>query len=121
MDYDEFRAAAVDLIADFGNGLKATIYRDAATYDPITQVETHAETEHEIIVVTTDLDQRLDADMIGLADLKAYVPATGLAIVPGEKDQIALPARTGRFVVKRVRKYDPDGEPIMYELFLGQP
>jgi hypothetical protein len=121
MDYDRFRATALRLISNFGNALTATIYREAITYDPLTQAETRTVTAHAIEVVTTDLDRILDRDMLGIATMKAYVPAAGLAIVPKQKDQIALPARTGRFVIKQVKPYDPDGAPIMYELFLGQP
>lgn len=121
MDYDEFRALAVDLITDFGNAKTATIYRETVTYDPIAQTETRTTAEHQIIVVTTDLDRRTDSDMVGIASLKAYVPATGLTITPQVNDQIALPGRSGRFVVRQVRGYDPDGEAIMFELFLGKP
>lgn len=121
MDYDEFRALAVDLIGDFGNGRQATIYRASTTYEPLSQEETRTEAAHSIIVVTTDLDRSLDADMVGIASLKAYVPATGLSIQPRENDQVDLPGRTGRFVIRRVRPYDPDGVPIAYEIFLGKP
>lgn len=119
MDYDEFRALAVDLIEDFGNGGQATFYRAARTsFDPIAQTETISEASHTaIVVVMPDSDaSREEARALGW-DLRFMVPVIAGGFVPVAGDHVTLPGRTGRFtVIAPVEAIQPDGEPIAFTI-----
>lgn len=120
--HDDMRALAAELVDEFGSGRSATLYRAVTTYDPFTQAETHGETAVAIKVVTPANRLGRDDEMVADDDVRAVVPAAGLALVPQAGDQITLPQRTGRFIVgSPVTAISPDGDPIAYRITCRRP
>jgi hypothetical protein len=121
--YDASRATALRLIDKFGSGREATFYRITRTFDPLTGEEPTTEAEHEIKCVTIPEAGGLsrDGDRAAENQITIMVPAEGLAIVPLPGDQVALPQKTGRFVVQSpVKPLEADGDPIAFTVRLAK-
>ena len=119
MDYDDFRDLATDLIGDFGNGGQATFTRTTRTaFDPVEGTETVTTATHTAIVVVLPDDDRSreEARVLGW-DARFVVPVFADGFVPQPGDIVALPGRSGKFVVVApVEAPAPDGEAIMYTI-----
>jgi hypothetical protein len=121
--YDASRATALRLIDKFGSGREATFYRITRTFDPLTGLEPTTEAEHEIKCVTIPEAGGLsrDGDRAAENQITIMVPAEGLTIVPVPGDQVALPQKTGRFVVQDpVKPLEADGDPIAFTIRLAK-
>lgn len=123
MDYTDFRTAAAEMIADFGNGQQVVFHRKAVTnYDAVADVETvGAEITASVVAVIlprADNDRSTPYDDLTRNNfVKIIVPANGLGVfVPAPGDQIEVPGEASRFTVTAVKTARPDGAPIIYTL-----
>jgi sulfur carrier protein ThiS len=117
------RAAAAEMILDFGNGQEVTFHRKNVTsYDAVADVET---TGAEIVVSVPCVivpraanDRSTPYNDLTLTNfLKILVPATGLGVfLPAPGDQIEVPGEADRFTVTDVKTIRPDGVAVVHTL-----
>lgn len=119
MDYDEFRALAVDLIGDFGNGGQATFTRTTTAWTTTPQAgdETITTTTHTALAVVLPDDDRSreEARVLGW-DVRFMVPLFADGFVPAPGDLVDLPGRSAMTVVPPVEAPAPDGDVICFTI-----
>ena len=118
MDYDSFRALAVELISDFGNGGTTTFTRTGpTTFDPISGDETITTTTHTALVVVLPDDDRSREDArVNGWDARFMCPVFADGFVPAPGDKVALPGRQAMTVVAPVEAPAPDGDVVCWTI-----